>query len=67
VEAATRGIHGLIAVLMTECGVYPVLVQNSLLYYWLRTTTVNHNVDESLFQKWERHWEAVISQVNQFF
>ena len=67
VEAATRGIHGLIAVLMTKYGVNPVLIQNSLLYYWLRTTTINHNVDESLFQKWERHWEAVVLQVDQFF
>ena len=57
----------MIAVLMTKHGVNPVLIQNSLLYYWLRTTTINHNVDESLFQKWERHWEAVVLQVDQFF
>jgi hypothetical protein len=67
VEAANRGIHGLIAVLMKKHGVNPVLIQNALLYYWLRTTTLNHNVDESLFQKWERNWQAVVAYVDQFF
>lgn len=36
-------------------------------YYWLRTTTINHNVDESMFQKWERNWEAVVADADQFF
>jgi hypothetical protein len=67
VEAANRGIHGLIAVLMTKHNVNPVLIQNTLLYYWLRTTTINHNVDESMFQKWERNWEAVVEHVDLFF
>jgi hypothetical protein len=66
-EAATRGIHGLIAVLMTKHHVNPVLIQNTLFYYWLRTTTINHNVAESVFQKWERNWETVVASVDQFF
>ena len=66
-EAANRGIHGLIAVLMTKHGINPVLIQNTLLYYWLRTTTINHNVDEGMFQKWERNWEFVVADVDQFF
>lgn len=66
-EAATRGIHGLIAVLMTKHKVHPVLIQNTLLYYWLRTTTINNNVAESMFQKWERNWEFVVADVEQFF
>ncbi len=67
VEAANRGIHGLIAVLMTKHTINPIVIQNTILYYWLRTTTINHNVDESMFQKWERNWETVISQVDIFF
>jgi hypothetical protein len=66
-EAANRGIYGLIAVLMTKYNVNPVLIQNTLLYYWLRTTTINHGVDETMFQKWERNWEAVVADVDQFF
>lgn len=66
-EAANRGLHGLIAVLMTKHSVNPILIQNTLLYYWLRTTTINHNVDEGMFQKWERNWEAVVADVDQFF
>jgi hypothetical protein len=66
-EAATRGIHGLIAVLMTKHKVNPVLIQNTLLYYWLRTTTINNNVDEGMFQKWERNWEYVVADVDRFF
>jgi hypothetical protein len=67
VEAANRGIHGLIAVLMTKHKVNPVLIQNTLLYYWLRTTTINNNVAESMFQKWERNWAFVVADVDQFF
>jgi hypothetical protein len=66
-EAANRSIYGLIVVLMTKYNVNPVLIQNILLYYWLRTTTINHNVDESMLQKWERNWEAVVADVDQFF
>ena len=67
IEAANRGIHGLIAVLMTKYEINPILIQNTILYYWLRTTTINHNVDEGMFQKWERNWEAVVSHVDKFF
>jgi len=53
--------------LMTKYNVNPVLIQNTLLYYWLRTTTINHGVDETMFQKWERNWEAVVADVDHFF
>jgi hypothetical protein len=67
VEAANKGIHGLIAVLMTKYEVNPSLIQNTLLYYWLRTTTITHNVDEGMYQKWERNWEVVVADVDRFF
>jgi hypothetical protein len=67
VEAANIAVHGLIAVLMTKHNVSPVLIQNALLYFWLRTATINHNIDESIFQKWERNWEAIVDYVDQFF
>ena len=67
VEAANKGIWGLTAVLMEKYEVNPVLIQNTLLYYWLRTATINHGIDEALFQKWERNWETLITEVDKFF
>jgi len=67
VEAMNRGLHGLVSVLMTKYGVNPMLIQNTIFYYWLRTTTINSNVNEKMFQKWERNWEVVIVGINDFF
>jgi hypothetical protein len=45
-------------------GVHPLLVQNILLYFWLRSSTIAGNVDEKLFQKIERNWVEVIDAFN---
>jgi len=44
----------------------PILVENVLLYFWLRTSTINANVAETFFQKLERHWDAVIERITPF-
>ena len=44
----------------------PALVENVLLYFWLRTSTINANVAETFFQKLERHWDEVVKRVNPF-
>ncbi|MGI9293843.1 MAG: hypothetical protein ACR2PS_07650 [Pseudomonadales bacterium] len=57
--AVVNLINGII-----DHGVHPNLVQNLLLYFWLRTSTIAENVDETLFQKIERNWVEVIDTFN---
>ena len=45
-------------------GVHPMLVQNVLLYYWLRCSTIRANADERLFQKIERNWPEIVEKFN---
>jgi len=40
--------------------VNPDLIKNTLLYFWLRTSTIRNNVDESIFQRLERNWPQTI-------
>ena len=51
-----------------EAGLNPLLLQNALLYFWLRTSTINApDADERLFQKLERNWPEVVNKVDEFF
>jgi len=43
------------------------LVQDLLLYFWLRLSTINASVDEALFQKIERNWPDVLYRFNPAF
>ena len=38
----------------------PGLLENVLLYHWLRLSTINGGVDEAFFQKIERNWPTVV-------
>lgn len=44
----------------------PRPIDTILLYFWLRTSTINANVPEPFFQKIEHNWEDVVAEVNKF-
>lgn len=44
----------------------PMLIDDILLYFWLRISTINANVPETFFQKLERNWEDVVVEVHKF-
>ncbi len=48
-----------------EKGMHPGLLESAMLYYWLRASTVTASVEESFFQKLERHWPAVVKRIGQ--
>ena len=49
---------------LLEHGIHPTLIQNVMLYYWLRISTINANVEEALFQKIERNWPDAVEAFN---
>ncbi len=40
---------------------HPSLIGNTLLYHWIRLSTMNGDVDEAFFQKLERNWPGVVA------
>lgn len=39
----------------------PEHIKNSLIYFWLRSSTIRNNVDENIFQRLERNWPESIT------
>lgn len=53
--------------LLLDRDLHVTMVQNVLLYFWLRLSTINANVDEALFQKIERNWPDILYRFNPAF
>ncbi len=47
--------------------VHPVLIQNALLYNWLRISIINAKAPESLFQIIERNWPQAVEMFDAFY
>jgi len=59
---ATAALFGFTAECLQK-QMHPGLLESSMLYHWLRSSTVMANVEESVFQKLERHWPTVVKRV----
>ena len=49
-----------------EKEVNPFLIQSCIMYFWLRTSTINAGANELFFQKLERHWDFVMERTEIF-
>ena len=42
---------------------YPGLLENAMLYYWLRSFSMSVQMPEAVFQKLERQWPVVVQRI----
>jgi hypothetical protein len=61
-EVTLRRIFRLVVTCLDH-KVNPSLLEGTFLYYWLRTSTINANVPEAIFQKLERNWPEVVKRI----
>ena len=64
-DKINRALFGLVGGFLDK-EVNPFLIQSAMMYYWLRTSTINAGVNEMFFQKLERHWPFVVERTELF-
>lgn len=64
-DKINRALFGLVGGFLDK-EVNPFLIQSAMMYYWLRTSTINAGVNEMFFQKLERHWPFVVERTEKF-